>query len=732
MKRRILIFLFIILTLNLYSSIEPDREFKEGFAFLLLKNHDEAKKLLEPWISRQKSSLLREAFNALLNGDKLLASSNFESFLNQDERNLEALLGYGFSLEEIYPSYQEFYFSQALKVNPNLSIGRIALGYNLLNKEKLKEAEREFLSAIKRDNFPVYKYFLFNLYISDENWERAFKVYNEFFQFFPKDWSIPLKLGRLFLKKGIKEKGVELLEKASKLNPSSTELLVEIGAALLKDRKLDDAIKYFDRAYSINKNDPSALKGKGIALLEQGDVENAYKELIRARNKRMDDSEISFFLSKASVSMGREIEAQEWLFRAVIDGFKEWNEIPKIPIFKDLTTREKIFSFLNIKGIPFYNAERIDCLEPEQIVILGKRNKGEEKALFLFDNEGKRSTKVTLKEEIKDFFFLGNAIFLITSDKDKARHNIYILGKTFIPSKINPQPIDFYEPYVYLTSDNFYIWDREVEKAIKTSPFSLPVSPTRRLSFYPNFSFNVFQFNKETNSIKRVSSKALASSDIPFIKSCELLERLYLKSKDFKKIVDRGKALDISSAGTIEIFPFPGKGVALFEERGLDLTIHIFDTNSKKIRTQKFKMDAVYSYTPLDMDARNEKILSILSSKTKTLILFDLKKKRAERLMENVKKFENTSSGYLLLNENGEIRELKDFSIKRVSKKGVRDFRVEKDFLVLEEIDGWLYYSKNGKEIKFFPCSDSLLYKLKKDKGILFSPRASFIFIKNL
>lgn len=732
MNKRILISLFIILSLNLYSSIEPDREFKEGFAFLLLKNQDEAKKLLEPWISRQKSPLLREAFNALLNGDKLLATSNFESFLNQDERNVEALLGYGFSLEEMYPSYQEFYFKQALKVNPNLSIGRIALGYNLLNQEKSKEAEREFLLALKRENFPVYKYFLFNLYIGAEDWERAFKVYNQFFQFFPKDWSIPLKMGRLLMRKGIREKGVELLEKAFDLHPSSTEIPVEIGTSLLKDGNLDGAIKYFEKAYSINKNDPSVLKGKGIVLLEKGNVENAYKELLIARNRRRDDSEISFFLSKASASMGREREAQEWLFRAVIDGFKEWNEIPKIPLFKDLTTREKVFLSLNIKGIPFYIAERIDCLEPGQIVVLGKETKGEEKSVFLFDNEGKRLKKVTVKEEIKDFFFLGNTIFLITSDKDKAGHNIYLLGKTFVPSKINPQPIDFYEPYVYLTSDNFYIWDREAEKAVKRSPFSLPVSPTHRLSFYPNFSFDIFQFNKGTNSIKRVSSKAFASFDIPFIKSCELLEKLYFKSKDFKKIVDSGKTLDISSAETIEVFPFPGKGAVIFDEKGVEVTIHIFDTNSKKIRTQKFKMDAIYSYTPLDMDTRNEKILSIASSKTNTLILFDLKKKRTERLMENVKKFESISSEYLLLNEKGEIRELRDFIIKKVFRKGVRDFKVEKDYLVLEGLDGWLYYSKNGKEIKFFPCSDSVIYKLKEDKGILFSPRASFIFIRNL
>ncbi len=642
------------------------------------------------------------------------------------------MLGYGLSLEEMYPSYQEFYFRQALKVNPNLSIGRIALGYNLLNQEKLKEAEREFLSALKKENFPVYKYFLFNLYISAGNWERAFKLYNEFSQFFPKDWSIPLRLGRLLLERGIKEKGVELLEKAYELNPSSIELLVEIGTALLKDGKLDGAIKYFDKAYSINKNDPSVLKGRGIVLLEQGDFENAYKELIRARNKKRDDAEISFFLSKASASMGSEDEAKEWLFRAVIDGFKEWKEIPKIPIFRDLTTREKVFSFLNIKGIPFYSAERIDYLEPDQIVVLGKESKGEGKALFLFDNKGNKLKKVTVKEEIKDFFFLENTIFLITYDKDNVRHNIYILGKTLTPSKINSQPIDFYEPYVYLTSDNFYIWDREAEKAVKRSPFSLPVSPTRRLSFYPNFSFNIFQFNKGTNSIRRVSSKALASSDIPFVKSCELLENLYLKSKDFKKIIDRGKTLDISSAETIEAFPFPGKGAVLFEERGLELTIHIFDTNGKKIKSQKFKMDAIYDYTPLDMDIRNEKILSISSSKTNTLILFDLKKKRLERLMENVKKFERTSSGYLLLNEKGEIKELKDLSLKRVLRKGVRDFQLEKDSLVLEGVDGWLYYSKNGKETKFFPCSDSILYKIREDKGILFSPKAGSIFIKKL
>jgi tetratricopeptide (TPR) repeat protein len=732
MKRILLIFSIFSITSALFPSVEPDREFKEGFAFLLLKNQDEAKKLLEPWISRQKSPLLREAFKALLSNDKLLASSNFESFLNQDERNVEALLGYGLSLEEMYPSYQEFYFRQALKVNPNLSIGRIALGYNLLNQEKIKEAEREFLSALRRENFPVYKYFLFNLYVSSENWEGAFKVYNEFFEFFPKDWSIPLKLGRLLLKKGIREKGIELMEKAYELNPSSTELLVEIGTALLKDGKLESAIKYFDRASSINKNDPLVLKGKGIALIELGNFENAYKELIKAWNKRKNDCEISFYLSKALASMGKEGEAKEWLLRAVMDGFKEWKEIQKIPLFKDLTTKEKVLSFFNINSFPFYSAEKLDYLEPDQIVVLGRENKGEEKTLFIFNNEGKKLKKISLKEETKDFFFLGNTIFLLSSDRDSAKHNIYILEKTFIPKKINSQPIDFYEPYVYSTSDNFFIWDRETEKAIKRSPFSLPISANRRLSFYPNFSFNIFQFSQGTSSLKRVSSKALSSFPIPLIKSCELLEKLYLNSKEFKKIVDRGKALDISSAETIEVFPFPEKGVVLFHEKGPELTIYTFDTNGKKIREQKFKMDAIYSFTNLDMDAKGEKILSILSSQSNNLILFDLKKKKTEKMMENVKKFEKTPSGYLLLNEKGEIWELKDLSLKRVLKKGLRDFRWERDYMVYHGLDGWLYYSKDGKEIKLFPCSESIIYKLKEDMGVLFSPQAGSIFIMKI
>ncbi len=729
MKRKVLLLLFFSFSFNLLSSVEPDRDFKEGFAFLLLKNKEEAKKFLEPWISRQKSPLLREAFKALLQDDKILASSNFESFLNQDERNVEALLGYGLSLEEMYPSYQEFYFRQAMKVNPNLSIGRIALGYTLLNQEKIKEAEREILLALKRENFPVYNYLLFNLYINSENWEKAFKVYNEISSSFPKDWTIPLKMGRVFIKKGIRDRGVELLEKAYELNPSSIEILVEIGTNLVKDGKFDEAIKYFERAYSINKNDPAVLKGRGLVLLEKGEFENAHKELLKAWGKRKDDSEISFLLAKSSSLMGKENEAKEWLLRAIIDGFNEWREVPKIQLFKDLTTREKILSSLNIVALPFYSVEKLEFLKPEGIGILGRENKGEEKALFIFGNDGKKLRKITIKEEIKDFFFLENTIFLRTSEKDDTKQNIYIIGKNWLPIKLNSQPIDFYDPFVHLLNDGFLIWDREAEKAVKKSPFSIPVSPTRRLSFYPNISFNIFQFKSGTNSLKKVTSKGLASADNQFIKSFELLEKLYSNSKDFKKIVDKGKALDISSAETIEIFPFPGKGAIVLDERGSEVTAFIFDTDGKRLKEQKFKMDAIYTFTIIDMNIKDLKFASIAISKKNILSFFDLKKKKVERIMENIKKFKQISYGYLILNENGELKELKDFNLRTI-KKGVKDFYLVNDFLIYEGFDGWLYFSEAGKERKVFPSSGSLIYNLKKDKGILFSPQAGSIFIK--
>lgn len=728
MKRKILLILLLSLTFNLFSSVEPDKEFKEGFAFLLLKNQEEAKKLLESWISRQKYSLLREAFQALLQGDKLLASSKFESFLNQDERNVEALLGYGLSLEEMYPSYQEFYFKQALKVNPNLSIGRLALGYNLINQEKLKDAEREIILALKKENLPVYKYFLFDLYIKSEEWEKAYKTYNEFFPSFPKDWSIPLKLGRLLVKKGIREKGIELLEKAYELNPTSTEILVEIGTTLTKDGITDRAITYFDKAYSINKNDPAVIKGRGIVLLEKGDFENALRELHKGWNKKKNDPEISFYLSKAFASLGKEVEAKEWLLRAIVDGFKDWKEIPKIPLFKDLTSKEKTLSFLEIISFPFYNAGKIDFLEDGAMVVLGKENKGEPLSIFIFSSEGKKLKKISLKEEIKDFFIFANSIFLRSSEKDETKQNIYVIGNNWIPVKINSQPIDFYEPFIYSSGNSFYIWDKEIEKAVRKSPFSLPISTTRRLSFYPNISFNLFQL-AEDKSLKRVASKTLSNYEIPFINSCQLFENLYLNSKEFKKLVEKGKGLDISSLETIEIFPLPSKGAIVLDERGTELDVYMFDSNGKKLKEQKFKMDAVYSHNILDGDIQNLKFLSQSTSKTSHILLFDLKKKKIDKLVENVIKIEQTPWGYLILNATGELRELKNFSLKLI-KKGIKDFYFKKDYLVFEGNDGWLYIFEGGKDKKVFPSSDSLIYNFRKEKGIIFSPQASAVFIK--
>ncbi len=428
MRKGIVFLLFFCLSLNLFPSVEPTDDFKKGFAFLLLKKIEMAKKILEPWISVQKSPNLKEAFTALLDGDRLLASSKFESFLDQDVRNVEALLGYCLSLES-YPVYSEHYFRQALKINRNLSIGRIALGYALRNQEKFKDAEREILLALRKDNFPVYKYFLFDLYLNLESWEKALKVCNELSPAFPEDWTIPLRMGRLLVSKGIKEKGLEFLIKASEINPSSTDLLVEIGTVLTKEGKSSEAIKYFDKAYSINKKDMNVIKGRGFVLLEKGDFVNAYKQLMPAWKKKQEDYELSFLLGKACYYMGKEEEGKEWILRAVLNGFKDWAEIQKIPSLGELKTREKILSFLGLYSIPFYQVDKMEFLSSEKIVLIGKKRKGEPTSLFLLDSDGKNLKKVTLNENVKDFLVDGENLIIKTSDKDGIRHNIYLLEK---------------------------------------------------------------------------------------------------------------------------------------------------------------------------------------------------------------------------------------------------------------------------------------------------------------
>ncbi|MGQ9618768.1 MAG: tetratricopeptide repeat protein, partial [Candidatus Aminicenantia bacterium] len=714
-----------------FPFIEPDKDFKEGFAFLLLKKNENAKKLLEPWILRQRSSILKEAFKALLEGDKFLASSKFESFLDQDERNIEALLGYGLSLEETYPVYEEHFFRQALKINRDLSIGRIAFGYYLIKQGRLKEAEREISLAIRKDNFPVYKYFLFELYITLENWEGALKVYDDLYKSFQEDWSLHLRISRLLLKKGIREKGIELLQRALAKNPSSTELLIEMGTALAKEGRVDVALTYFERASSINKNDPLAIKGKGFALMEKGDFQNAYKELLKAWKKRQDDGELFFFLSKSAYQIGRDDEGKEWLLRAVLNGFIDLKEFQRIPLLKDFNTKEKFFSYLNLMSIPFFQVEKIEFSGSERIVLIGRRKRGEGLALFILGKNGKTIKSINLEGGQNDLYINGETTVLLASEKDDMKRNVYLINDAGFLLKLNSQPIDFYSIAFHPSKNGFYLWDREVENAITKSPFSMPVSPTKRLTFYPGITFQLYQFINGAKNLKRITSQNLSSSEFPFSKNFKLLEKLFNESKDFRKIVERGKNLDISSAETVEIFPFSGKGAVCLEAKGSEITIYMFDINGKKIKQVHYKMDAVYTFTPLDMDKESYKFFSIAESKSKNLLIFDLKKKKFERLVGDIKKFEKTFSGYLILNEKGELKEFRENALKRTIVKDVRNFCKMGDNLIFEGFDGWLYSLEGNKFKKLLPYAESFIYKISKERVAVFSPKAETLFLIN-
>ncbi|MDQ3489155.1 MAG: serine/threonine-protein kinase [Acidobacteriota bacterium] len=178
---------------------------------------------------------------------------------------------------------------RAVELEPQLTIGTVALASVNIERGQLEAAERALADALLRDPesadlLGVRAY----LRLRQRDFAAAVADVQKAAALRPGDWSLPLLEGVILMTAGKHASAVPALERASQLAPDSALTFRNLGAGYHAVGRYGDATRSFQRALEI-KADPSVYSNLGTAYFFQGLYGDAVAAFEEARKRRPND-----------------------------------------------------------------------------------------------------------------------------------------------------------------------------------------------------------------------------------------------------------------------------------------------------------------------------------------------------------------------------------------------------------------------------------------------------------
>ncbi|CAN5764951.1 hypothetical protein BH18ACI5_BH18ACI5_22360 [soil metagenome] len=159
---------------------------------------------------------------------------------------------------------------RAVALDPQLTVGLVALAYVSVERGQLDIAEKTLEDALAKDPrsadaLAARAY----LRLQQRNVPAALVDVRQAGEIRSADWNLPLMEGVLLMTAGKRPDAVAPLERAAKLAPDSPLVLRNLGAAYYAVQRLDQATDSFQRALAI-KPDPAVYSNLGTLFFYRG------------------------------------------------------------------------------------------------------------------------------------------------------------------------------------------------------------------------------------------------------------------------------------------------------------------------------------------------------------------------------------------------------------------------------------------------------------------------------
>ena len=218
--------------------------------------------------------------------------------------------------------------------NPDLVIAYYYRGRVNLETGSYKEAEKDFLSALRlNETLEPALFDLGTLYQMTDRQVEAVETYEKLLAFYPDNMGARERLASLYFKLGHKKEAEQQTQKIRDLSKPGEPARQFLGLIYLRQGKLDESIEELDLIVAAWPNDHKSRYYLGTAYEEKGDIEKALEHF------RQIKPESKYFIS-AQMHMGYLLEEQ-----------KKYDEAIKVLENAIALQKEKIGLYLMLASI---------------------------------------------------------------------------------------------------------------------------------------------------------------------------------------------------------------------------------------------------------------------------------------------------------------------------------------------------------------------------------------------
>lgn len=249
-------------------------------------------------------------------------------------------------------------FQKTVNLEPDNKIYSFTLAKSLYTRGKLNKSKELLLKLTASDsmNWP-YSYFLSSIYMQQNSYNDAIKIYNRFYQQDSLNPVITDKIGFACLKKGDFEKGIKMFDKSLAINPNNLNAIKNAAYLYAGSVSADTALQLLTRGINIDSTDMDLYARRAalnFTIFNFREAAYDYQKLVSSG----DSSELN--LRRAGISLGNINESAKaipYLLQAYQRDTSDFEVMSYIArhyeVLKDYKSSEH-YSRLLIKGLdPF-------------------------------------------------------------------------------------------------------------------------------------------------------------------------------------------------------------------------------------------------------------------------------------------------------------------------------------------------------------------------------------------
>ncbi len=217
------------------------------------------------------------ASQAIKDGESELAEESLKILADTAPSNTDLLIDLGkilFKQEKMKEA--EKILLKAVKIDPKISTGWFLLGEIFQTQERFTESIQAFNNVIKEDHKDVRAWMnLGEIYYSQSMFDEAKKAFKEILEIQPNNIEAWIKLGEIFTAKEEFKEAEEAYLKVVKYNPNNVYIRVNLATLLKNQERLEEAEKIIREALEYNSSCAKCWSFLGKLLEQKGSFSEA-------------------------------------------------------------------------------------------------------------------------------------------------------------------------------------------------------------------------------------------------------------------------------------------------------------------------------------------------------------------------------------------------------------------------------------------------------------------------